>query len=44
MEMVGLDINLSLRFLIVGAVFLLLVDYSTTHAPITTGSPPFFAG
>jgi hypothetical protein len=37
MEMVGLDINLSLRFLIVGAVFLLHVDSSTTHAPITTG-------
>jgi hypothetical protein len=42
--MVGLDTNLSLRFLIVGAAPLLHVDASTTHAPITTGSPPFLEG
>ncbi len=42
--MVGLVTNLLLRFLIIRAFPLLHVADSTTHAPITTGSPSFFTG
>ncbi|MFN9939566.1 MAG: hypothetical protein ACK56I_08825 [bacterium] len=40
MGMVGLNTNLFLRFLIIGAFLLLHVASSTTHAPITTARPP----